>query len=105
MAPKPGPIEAVELTSGWAESTSWNDAPDAADAPFASTVFAPCDGWKLFDVTALVRKQAGARGRGVLLRFAREDVGPGGKWSGYEFVSREGPADRRPVLLIIGPAK
>lgn len=103
----PSPIEAVELTSGWAESTSWDDAPDVASSPFASAVLAPGEGWKLFDVTPLVRKGASSvtKGRGLALRFAREDVGTGGKWSGYEFVSREGQPGRRPMLLVIEPAK
>ena len=103
----PSPVEAVEVTSGWAESTSWDDAPDAAPAPFASSVLVPGEGWKLFEVTALIRKWAGpgTTRRGLVLRFAREDVGPGGKWSGYEFVSREGPTDRRPMLLVVEPAK
>ncbi len=66
------PIEAVELTSGWAESTSWDNAPDAAPSPFASAVLAPGEGWKLFDVTPLIRKwtSAGTNGRGLMLRFA-----------------------------------
>lgn len=100
------PIEAVELTSGWAESVSWDDAPDASPSPFASAALAPGEGWKLFDVTPLVRKWAGSgtRGRGLALRFAREDVGAGGRWSGYEFVSREGQAGRRPMLLTVEPA-
>ena len=103
----PSPIEAVELTSGWAESTSWADAPDAAPAPFASAVLTPGEGWKLFDVTPLVRKWASSesKGRGLMLRFAREDVGQGGKWSGYQFVSREGQADRRPMLLVVEPSR
>ncbi len=100
------PIEAVELTSGWPESTSWADAPEASPSPFASAVVVPGEGWKLFDVTPLVRKWAasGANGRGLMLRFAREDVGTGGKWSGYEFFSREGPDGRRPMLLVVDPA-
>ena len=69
--------------------------------------FVAAKGWKLFDVTPLIRKwaKAGTRGEGLMLRFAREDIGVGGKWSGYEFVSREGPAGRRPMLLVIDPAK
>ncbi len=101
------PIEAVELTSGWGESTSWDDAPDAAPTSIASAVLAPGEGWKTFDVTPLVRKWAalGSKGRGVALRFAREDVGLGGKWSGYEFVSREGQAGHRPLLLVVEPSR
>lgn len=100
------PVEAVALTSGWAESTSWDEAPDAAPSPFASSVLTPGEGWKLFDVTPLLRSRADSKSKphGLMLRFAREDVGPGGNWSGYEFVSREGQPGRRPMLLVVEPA-
>src|SRR5262249_40323166 len=57
------------------------------------------------DTPARKWASSGAKGRGLILRFAREDVGSGGKWSGYEFVSREGQVGRRPVLLVVEPAR
>ena len=44
--------------------------------------FEPGEGWKLFDVTPLVRAQAkaGRKGHGILLRFLSEDV-KGRNWS------------------------
>ena len=78
--------------------------------PFATYPFEPGDGWKLFDVTPMVRAQAeaGRTGHGILLRFLSEDFNEPGSWSGYDFVSREGAGEwtgRRPMLLVVTDAK
>ena len=76
--------------------------------PRAATYqFEPGTGWKLFDVTPIVRVEAkaGKKGHGVLLRFLSEDFAErGADWSGYQFVSREGTGEwarRHPVLLVV----
>ena len=104
-----GPILAFDLEGDWAERTSWKSRPEAAPEPFASYPFAPGEGWKVFDVTPIVRERAKAdrKGRGVMLRFLSEDrAAP--KFSGYQFVSREGHGEwktRRPLLLVVDPPK
>ena len=105
-----GSVLAFELEDEWPERTSWKAQPGYAPEPAATFRFEPGDGWKLFDVTPLVRARAkaGRAGQGVVLRFLREDVRGGGAWSGYQMVSREATgewADRRPRLLVVdGPA-
>jgi hypothetical protein len=106
-----GPILAFEVTKDWPERTSWKTKPDYAMEPAGTYKFEPGEGWKLFDVTALVQAQAKERrkGNGVVLRFLSEDrPGANQDWSGYAFVSREGAdewAGRRPQFLVVEPAK
>jgi RNA polymerase sigma factor (sigma-70 family) len=102
-----GPIHAFAIIETWPELTSWKTQPAYHLEPAATYQFEPGEGWKLFDVTPIVRDQAGA-GRnthGVLLRFLSEDFSERGvDWSGYQFVSREGTGEwarRRPVLLVV----
>jgi RNA polymerase sigma factor (sigma-70 family) len=107
--PPTGPIGACEILDEWTEQSSWNARPEYDPKPFATCTFEPGEGWKLFDVTALVRAQAKAdRDRhGVMLRFLQEDIPPM-RCSTYFFVSREGAgewAGRRPVLLVVKDAK
>jgi hypothetical protein len=110
-AAKTGPILAFEISDDWPERTSWTSQPDYAPEPACTFQFVPEDGWKLFDITSLVRSQAqGAVGKhGVLLRWLSEDrSGQKRDWSGYQFVSREGPGEwvgRRPLLLVVEPTK
>jgi len=106
-----GPLHAFALRGDWPERTSWNTLPDYDPEPAATYKFAPGEGWKLFDVTDLVRAdaKAGHNGSGVMLRFLSEDHSTQRKkdWSGYQFVSREGTgewAKRRPVLLVVEPS-
>jgi RNA polymerase sigma factor (sigma-70 family) len=104
---RPGPVQAFVIEGDWPEKTSWKCQPPTADRPAAVFPFTAGEGWKLFDVSPIVR--AGANGgpetRGVLLRFAGEDR-PANDWSGYAFVSRESMSrDLRPVLLVVGPAR
>jgi RNA polymerase sigma factor (sigma-70 family) len=102
-----GPIHAFELVEGWNEFSSWKAQPRYDPEPAATYKFEPGDGWKLFDVTSLMRSQAkaGRNGHGILLRFLSEDFSTQrDNWSGYDFVTREGAGEwinRRPVLLVI----
>jgi len=106
-----GPILAFELRESWTERTSWQTLPDYDPEPAASFKFSPGDGWKLFDLTAVVQAQAksGRKNHGVLLRFLSEDrTGKKDNWSGYAFVSREGKgewAGRTPLFLVVKPAQ
>ena len=106
---KAGPILAFEVLEGWREQTSWKTLPEYQPEPAATFPFEPGEGWKLLDVTPIVRARAkaGQAGNGILLRFLSEDRGEGRRgWSGYELVSREGKdkwAERRPVLLVVVP--
>ena len=90
-------------------SNSWSIQPQYDPEPAATYKFEPGEGWKLFDITPLVRDQAKARrkGHGILLRFLSEDFKPP-TGSGYDLVSREGAgewASRRPMLLVVKDAK
>ncbi len=105
--PPAGPIHAFELLESWNEFSSWKLQPRYNPEPAATYKFQPGDGWKLFDITPLVRDQAkaGRNSHGILLRFLSEDFsGQRENWSGYDFVSREGAGEwvsRRPVLLVV----
>jgi hypothetical protein len=107
--PPTGPLHAFEILEGWREMTSWKTQPRYDPEPAATYKFEPGDGWKLFDITGLIRAQAkaGRPSHGIVLRFLSEDaVAP--KLSGYDFVSREGTGDwanRRPVLLVVKASK
>ncbi|MFI5458790.1 MAG: sigma-70 family RNA polymerase sigma factor [Isosphaerales bacterium] len=107
-----GPIHAFEILNKWPELNSWNMKPTYDPEPAATYKFEPGEGWKLFDITSLVRAQAkaGREGHGILLRFLSEDFsgGPNPTWSGYGFVSREGAdewSNRRPMLLVVKASK
>jgi RNA polymerase sigma factor (sigma-70 family) len=107
--PPAGPLVACEIVEGWNERTSWKTRPRYEPEPFATYKFEPGEGWKLFDVTPLVRAQANAdrTGHGVLLRFLSDDI-PEQFCSTYMMVSREGAkewASRRPMLLVVKDAK
>ena len=107
--PPTGPIHAFEILEGWREMTSWKTQPRYDPEPAGTYKFEPGDGWKLFDITPLIRAQAraGRASHGILLRFLSEDaMAP--KLSGYDFVSREGTGEwtnRRPVLLVVKASK
>jgi RNA polymerase sigma-70 factor (ECF subfamily) len=105
--PPTGQIHAFEILDKWPELNAWSIQPRYDPEPSATYKFEPGEGWKLFDVTHLVRSQVKPRREchGILLRFLsedfkREDV----DGSGYHFVSREGAGEwaaRRPVLLVV----
>jgi len=105
---KAGPILAFEVEGEWPERTSWKTMPGYATEPSATFRFEPGEGWKVFDVTPIVRGRwkEGRAGRGIILRFLGEDSKGGGGWSGYQMVSREAVAEwasRRPQLLMVDP--
>lgn len=105
-----GPILAFEVAADWPERTSWKIQPGYQAEPAATFKFEPGEGWKVFDVTPLVRSRAkaGRAGHGIVLRFLSEDLRGSGGWSGYQMVSREGGAEwalRRPILLVVEPAR
>ena len=107
---RPGSIIACEVLAAWKERTSWKLKPVYDPEPFATYKFEPGGGWKVFDVTPLVRGQAraGRKSHGIMLRFLSEDFNERGTWSGYDFASREAGgehADHRPMLLIVEDAK
>jgi len=109
--PPAGAIHAFEILNDWRELTSWKKRPRYDLKPAMTFKFEPGDGWKLFDVTPLIRAQAkaGRKGHGIVLRFLSEDFSmQEGDWSGYAFVSREGVdegadkwASRHPTLLVV----
>ena len=107
--PPAGPIHAFAINENWPEITSWKTQPAYDPDPAATCQLEPGTGWKLFDVTPVVRSQAkaGKKAHGVLLRFLSEDFSGRG-YSGYKFVSREGAgqwAIRQPVLLVVDASK
>jgi hypothetical protein len=107
--PPTGPICAFELLENWRELNSWSIQPRYDPEPAATYKFEPGEGWKLFDITPMVRAQAkaGRASHGLLLRYLSEDA-KGQGWSGYELVSREGSGDwarRRPVLVVVRASK
>lgn len=103
--PPAGPIHAFEIKDEWRERTAWTNRPSYEPDPVATYKFEPGIGWKLFDITPLVRAQAKAKrkGHGVMLRFLSEDLS-GPMHSDYKCVSREATGEweaRRPVLLVV----
>ena len=110
--PRPGSIHAFEITEDWPERVSWQTQPQYDPEPIGTFKFKPGKGWKVFDITPLVRAQAkaGRKNHGVLLRFLSEDfsAGPADDHSDYRFVSREGTGEwekRRPMLLVVKGTK
>jgi len=101
------PIQAFALQEAWPERVSWKAQPNYVDERAASYPFKTGEGWKLFDITPLVKAEIkqGHKGHGVMLRFAREDrMSQAGNWSGFQFHSREATGDvarYRPRLLIV----
>ncbi|HUV41558.1 MAG TPA: hypothetical protein VMW23_07215, partial [Sedimentisphaerales bacterium] len=74
-----------------------------AQQPFARFEFVPGNGWKLFDISALVRNQYKNPGKsyGAMFIFDVEDKEI---WSGYRFVSTEAFEQYRtkhPKLLVV----
>jgi hypothetical protein len=98
-------VAAYPIVDAWPEKTSWQTQPKINESQFATNKFVVGDGWKLFDVTALLRNRDDANRNGVMLKFENEQQTEQ-DWSGYALVSREGLGDwetRHPQLLIIEP--
>ncbi len=98
-----GPVLVYPILEEWPELTSWKSQPAYADEAATSIHLGPEMGWKLFDVTAIVRKQAAKPEsfHGVMLRFGNEDHVLW-KTSTFVFTSREAEgewAPLRPMLL------
>lgn len=109
-----GPIEIHKLLGDWQERTSWQNQPGLSPEAAATFDAQPGEGWKLFDVTSLVREQARApqsdHGVAICLpakNAARDPYSVRQEtWSQIGFVSREaiGPLEsKRPVLLVVRP--
>jgi hypothetical protein len=107
----PSQILVHEIVGYWSMSTG-QPMPKWSPDPAGRFDFEPGAGWKLFDVTEVVRAQARENrpNYGVLLRFEREDVrsveNPP-RWSGYAIAlgaSNEASNDR-PRLLVVEPKK
>jgi hypothetical protein len=105
----PAPVDAHEVLEAWSEIISWGEQPRFAEHP-ATTFKIPVGmGWKILDMSPLIREQAKAdrRSHGVVLRFAQEDRDTqAADLCGYGFVSREGIGEhenRRPVFLVVDP--
>ncbi|MHC5537128.1 sigma-70 family RNA polymerase sigma factor [Singulisphaera rosea] len=107
LGASPGPILACSVLGNWPERASWTTMPEYDLETKTNTKFTPGEGWKLVDVTHLVRLQAQGQSHGAMLRFLREDrSGVKKNWSGYEFVSSEGTGEwknRRPLFLSVEP--
>jgi RNA polymerase sigma factor (sigma-70 family) len=103
----PGPILAFTITEDWPERTSWKGLPGYDPEPAASFKFEPGEGWKLFEITPVIRAQAksGRRPHGLLLRFMNEDRSlQKSHRAEFYFVSREGDganAKLRPIILAV----
>jgi len=96
------------ISTKWPERTSWETQPkidSAVNAVNLNVKFEPGNGWKLIDITPMLRKKSSANQNGVMLKFKDENQSAEKHdWSGYEFVSREGLGEgqnRRPQLLIV----
>ncbi len=96
---------AVEILEDWLEITSWASQPRYGSKPAATYELRPRDGWKLFDITPLVRSpaKAGRKPHGAVFRFWSEDFSAA-TFSDYKMVSREGTSQwmhPRPMLLVV----
>ena len=103
------PLRLVPIPGKWNEGMSWKTQPPVAEAAAVELTLAPGEGWKLIDLTPLVRERArpGAKVHGVMLRYTREDRAPDSH-TGFGFVSREAIHDqaaRRPVVLVLREKK
>jgi hypothetical protein len=94
-----------EITADWPERVSFNTQPPAGPEANATFDFVPGPGWKLFDVTSIVRHRVeeDRTGHGIVLRFA--SASPSGGDRGYTITARGVRSDARtphhPVLLVV----
>ena len=112
LGDRPSAIQVYPIQANWEECTSWRTQPRVASEPSVTFPFLAEKGWKLFDITGIVRAQAKRPedSHGLLLRFAEENRTAGQKsdWSGYAFVSREGLGEWegfRPLVLVVESTK
>jgi hypothetical protein len=108
VTPQPtGSVLLYTVLEPWPEGTSWRSQPAYADEPSATIRWEPNKGWKLLDVTNVVRAQTASpeKFHGVMLRFGNEDH-VASKTSTYEFASRDAEGEwlpLRPMLLVVDP--
>jgi hypothetical protein len=100
-----GAIQVCPIIEKWPELTSWKSQPKIdQSSEEVALAFAPGNGWKLFDITPLIRNKTMANRYGVMLKFQDEkQSGAKRNWSGYGLVSREGLGEgqgRHPRLLV-----
>jgi hypothetical protein len=68
-------IQLFAMTSDWSEtSATWKNQPATEPQPTATAAFSDGPGWKVFDVTGIVKAQAEGERKslGVLMRFREE---------------------------------
>jgi hypothetical protein len=99
-------IRVVPLADDWSEKTAWQNQPKVEESADAVTVpFIPGKGWKLFDVTPIVRRHKTDGRFGVTLHFESETQSAEKRnWSGYAFASREGLGEwkrLRPQIVVV----
>jgi hypothetical protein len=102
---EPGPIEVHKLLDDWRESACWNSQPRFLPEAGATFDLQPGAGWKLFDVTDLVREQARTpqTDHGVVLCLPEKNTTED-DWSQIDFASRECQTQSlRPTLLVVKP--
>jgi hypothetical protein len=107
----PSEIVVSPISTKWPERTSWETQPKidpAVDAVNIKVKFEPGNGWKLIDITPMLRKKSSANQFGLMLKFKDENQSAEKhNWSGYELVSREGLGEgrnRHPQLLVVETA-
>ena len=79
-AEPPGPILAFTILENWPERTPWTNQPAIELEPAGSFKFEGGEGWKVFDITPIVRSQAKLRceaSRRHASLPARGPIGPG----------------------------
>ncbi|HVA46111.1 MAG TPA: DNRLRE domain-containing protein [Pirellulales bacterium] len=102
---EPGPLEIHKLLGDWGERVSWSNQPDLAPEAAAAAEVESGEGWRMFDVTDLVREQARSpqNNHGVALCLPAKKTGQD---TVIEFVSRHAPDESRnlrPMLLVVKP--
>lgn len=98
-------LEIHRLLGPWQERTSWNNQPEFSPEVAATFDLNPGEGWKMLDVTELVREQVRApqKNFGVALSLPRLALEATQQpWSELDFTSREAEnPSLRPMLLIV----
>ncbi|MGH7135899.1 MAG: DUF7594 domain-containing protein, partial [Pirellulales bacterium] len=101
----PGRLEIYKLLGEWGERTSWNSQPDISHESAASCDVPSGEGWKMLDVTDVVREQARTphANFGVALGLPAKKTDQD-TWSEIDFISRESDSQGlRPMLLVVRP--
>lgn len=104
---KSAEINVFEIQEEWPERSPSNKQPKYSDMASVHATFTNDSGWKLLDVTDLVREQASDNRSnfGVVLRFPDERIADSDSFQ-LAFASREASGeweDFRPALLVVAP--